>query len=79
MLRYQWYHKKVSIKDINKRTSRKPLYREFSYETLNDRRWSRKLFSLRKFMKGFSPSYLQKTFKFRNVKKIRQDLNQRKS
>ena len=59
----------LSMNGINKRyqekvSSRKPLYCELSSNSLNDRRWSRKLFFLHKFMKGFFPSYLQKTFKF---------------
>ena len=48
-------------------TSRERLYRELGLETLNNRRWSRKLFFFHKIIKGFSPSYLQKILCFRNV------------
>ena len=48
-------------------TSRERFYRELGLETLNNRRWSRKLFFFHKIIKGFSPSYLQKILRFRNV------------
>ena len=48
-------------------TSRERLYLELGLETLNNRRWSRKLFFLHKIIKGFSPSFLQKILCFRNV------------
>ena len=48
-------------------TSRERLYRELGLETLNNRRWSRKLFFFHKIIKGFSPSFLQKVLCFRNV------------
>ena len=35
-------------------TSRERLYRELGLETLNDRRWSRKLFFSHKIIKRFS-------------------------
>ena len=41
-------------------TSRERLYRELGLETLNDCRWSFKLFFFHKIIKEFSPSYLQK-------------------
>ena len=48
-------------------TSRERLYRELGLETLNNRRWSCKLFFFHKIIKGFSPSYLQKILCFCNV------------
>ena len=59
--------------------SRERLCRELGLETLNNRRWSRKLFIFHKMIKGFSPSYLQKILCFRNVQPTRPGLNQRKS
>ena len=41
-------------------TSRECLCRELSLKTLNDRRWSHKLFFFHKIIKAFSPAYLCK-------------------
>ena len=54
------YNACLAITGAIKGTSRERLYRKLGLETLNDRRWSRKLFIFHKIIKGFSPSYLQK-------------------
>ena len=61
------YNACLAITGAIRGTSRERLYRELGLETLNNRRWSRKLFFFHKIIKGFSPSYLQKILCFRNV------------
>ena len=61
------YNACLAITGAIRGTSRKRLYRELGLETLNNGRWSRKLFFFHKFIKGFSPSYLQKILCFRIV------------
>ena len=61
------YNVCLAITGAIRGTSRERLYRELGLETLNNRRWSRKLFFFYKIIKGFSPSYLQKILCFRNV------------
>ena len=61
------YNVCLAITGAIRGTSRERLYRELGLETLNNRRWSRKLFFFHKIIKGFSPSYLQKILCFRNV------------
>ena len=61
------YNAFLAITGAIRRTSRERLYHELGLETLNNRRWSRKLFFFHKIIKGFSPSYLQKILCFRNV------------
>ena len=61
------YNVCLAITGAIRRTSRERLYRELGLETLNNRRWSRKLFIFHKIIKGFSPSYLQIILCFRNV------------
>ena len=58
------YNAYLAITGAMKGTYRKRHYRELGLETVNDRRWSHKLFFFHKIIKGFSPSYLQKNFKF---------------
>ena len=61
------YNACFAITGAVKGTSRERLYRELGLQTLNDRRWSRKLFFFHKIIKGFSPSYLQKNLRFCNI------------
>ena len=61
------YNACLTITGAIQGTSRERLYREVGLETLDDRRWSRKLFFFHKIIKGFFPSYLQKNLIFRNV------------
>ena len=61
------YNTCLAITGTTRGTSRERLYRELGLETVNNDRWSRKLFFFYKIIKGFSPSYLQKSLCFRNV------------
>ena len=61
------YNTCLAITGAIRGTSRERLYRELGLETLNNRRWSRKLFFFHKIIKGASPSYLQKILCFRNA------------
>ena len=61
------YNACLSITGAIRGTSRERLYSELGLETLNNCRWSRKLFFFYKIIKEFSPSYLQKILCFRNV------------
>ena len=57
----------LAITDAIRGTSRERLCRELGLETLNTRRWSCKLFSFHKIIKGHSLSYPQEILCFRNV------------
>ena len=61
------YNACLAITRAIRGTSRERLCRELGLATLNNRRWSRKLFFFNKIIKEFSPSFLQKTLCFRNV------------
>ena len=49
------YNACLAITGAIRGTSRERLYRELGLETLNNRRWSRKLFFFHKIIKGLSP------------------------
>ena len=61
------YNACLAITGAIKGTSRERLCRELGLATLNNRRWSRKLFFFNKIIKEFSPSFLQMILCFRNV------------
>ena len=61
------YNTCLAITGAIRGTSRERVYRELGLETLNNHRWSRKLFFFHKIIKGLSPSYLQKIICFRNM------------
>ena len=61
------YNVCLAITGAIRGTSRERLYREHGLATLNNRRWSRKLFLFHNIIKGFSPSYLQKILCFRTT------------
>ena len=61
------YNVCLAITGAIRGTSRERFYHELGLETLNNRRWSRKLFFFHKIIEGFSPSYLQKILCFCNV------------
>ena len=61
------YNACLAIPGAIRGTSCKRLYRELGLETLNNCRWSCKLFSFHKIIKGFSSSYLRKILYFHNV------------
>ena len=69
------YNACLAITGTIRETSRGRLYSELGLETLNDRRWSRKLSFLHKIIKEFSPSYLQKICVFVIYNITRPDLN----
>ena len=54
-------------------TPQKCLYCVLRSETVNDRRWSRKVFLFHKIIKAFFPSYLENVFVMCNT--ARRDLN----
>ena len=58
------YNACLAITGAIRGTSREHLYCELGLETLNDCRWSRKLFFFHKIIKGVSLSYLKKVLSF---------------
>ena len=58
------YNACLAITGTIRGTSRERLYHEHGLETLNGRRWSRKLFFFQKIIKGFSPIVSAKNLSF---------------
>ena len=61
------YNACLAITGVIRRTSQRRLYCELGLKTLNDCRWSCKLFFFHKIVKVFSASYLQEIVCFRNM------------
>ena len=64
------YNAALAITDAVRGTSREKLYQELGFESLQQRRWYRKLCCLFKIMKSQSPSYLFQLVPSRNSENI---------
>ena len=52
------YHAALAITETWRGTSRNKLYNELGWESLSDRRWSRRLLQFFKIRNSMTPSYL---------------------
>ena len=53
------YNAALAITGAIKGTSKERIYRELGFESLEDRRWFRRMCTFVKIVKGISPTYLQ--------------------